>query len=155
MDQLPGRAGQIAALLEQSRPEALGGGLEGRRTKRIAHLAQKQWQMRLKTPPVTTDQFTPTRHLRSGLAIKAIGNCRRIDRSIRLSKGRQAAHAHSTMPAKKPPHPNQQDQSRRRGDVTMIISERFQDMHSLAIRTVFWRWDLPLMLLFGILLGGQ
>ena len=63
MDELVGRAGQFAALMEQLPPEPLSRGLEGDRAKRVAHLAQQHRQMRLETPPVTPDEFTPTRYL--------------------------------------------------------------------------------------------
>ena len=63
MDELASRTGQVAALMEQLPPEPLSRGLEGERAKRVAHLAQQQGQMRLETPPVTPDEFTPTRYL--------------------------------------------------------------------------------------------
>jgi hypothetical protein len=55
MDQLARRIGQIAAVTQQLPPETHGGGLERHRTKRVAHLAQQQRQMRLKTSPINSD----------------------------------------------------------------------------------------------------
>ncbi len=66
MNELPGRTGQIAALLKQA-PEALGAGLERQRAKGIAHLAQQHWQMPLKASPVTLNE--PARALNFGTSL--------------------------------------------------------------------------------------
>ena len=63
--------------------------------------------------------------------------------------------AENPMPAEEAPHPNPQDQGRGGADVTMIISQPFQGVRPVAIGTVFWRRHLPVILLLGILLGGQ
>jgi hypothetical protein len=42
MDQLPRRAAQIAASLDQLVPEVFGRGLQRQRTKRVADLSQQQ-----------------------------------------------------------------------------------------------------------------
>ena len=72
MDELARRTGQIAATLQQLPPEALGRGLERHRTKRVADLPHQRRQMRLKSPPVTADEFAPTRYLRRGLAVEPL-----------------------------------------------------------------------------------
>ena len=137
--------GQIAAMTQQLPPETCGGGL-----------AQQQRQMRLKTSPINSDQFAPALNLRTIiLAIKPSGNGRRIDRPIRLRKLRQADDADATVPTQKPAHPNQQNQRRGGGDITVVISQPFQDVRLLAIGTVLRRLDLLVILLFAILFGGQ
>src|SRR5207249_1019684 len=155
MNELARRTGQLPAVLEQLRPELFGRRLERHRTEGITHLPQQHRQVRFKTTPVTPDEFSPTRHLRRGLAIKAGGDRRRVDRPIWLSKLRQTAYAHPTMPAQEPSHPDQQDQRGGGGYVTVVVSQCFQGARPLAIGTVFRRLDLLVMVLLGILLGGQ
>ena len=155
MDEWPRRPGQIATMREPLPPEALRGGWERPRTQRVAHPPQPHRQMRFNTLPVTPDAFTPTRHLRYGVAIKAGGYRRRIDRPIRLGKFRRAAHAHPPMPAQEPAPPDRQDQRRGGGEVTVVIGQRFQRVRPLAIGAVSRRPDLPVRLRFGLRFGGQ
>ena len=89
------------------------------------------------------------------MTVKTIGDGRRVDRPVRLGKVRQATNADVTVPAEKAPDPNPQHQRGRGADIPMVIAQRFQGQGTAAIRTVLWRRDLILIILFGILLGGQ
>src|ERR1035438_1321810 len=107
MDEFPRRSGQVAAMTQQLPPKALRRGLEGHRTKRVAHLAQQHRQMHFKTPPINSDQLAPALDFgTSVLTVKPSSDSRGVNRSIRLGKGRQTTHAHATKPAEEPPHPN-------------------------------------------------
>ena len=155
MDELARPRGQVAAALEQLTPEASGRGLERQWTKRVADLSHEHQQMRLKSPPVTADEFAPTRYLGRSLAVKPLRNGRGVDRPIRLRELRQATDADVTVPAPEAPDPNPQHQCGRAGDITMVIAECFQAMRAQTIGTSFRRTDLPLIVLLGILFGGQ
>lgn len=155
MNELVRRRGQIAAPLKQLAPQASGRRLERQRTKRVADPPHQCWQVPLKSPPITTDEFVPTRYLWRGLAVKTLGDGRRVDRPIRLRKLRQTTDADATMPTPEPPNPNPQHHRGRRADIPMVITQRFQGQSLVAVGTVFWRRDLMLMILFGILFGGQ
>ena len=156
MDELTCRIGQITAALQQLPPEALSRGAERHRTERIAHLPQQRWQMRFKTAPILSDQQTPPLHFGTGgLTVEAGSNRRGVHHPIRLRKGRQTTHADPTVPTPKTPHPNPQHQGCGGADVTMIISQPFQGVRSLAVGAVFRPRDLPVIFLLGILFGGQ
>ena len=156
MDQLARRLGQMAAVTQQLPPEPGGAGLERHRTKSVAHLTQQHGQMIFKPLPIAVNELAPALHLRPRvLALKPGGDGRGVDRPIGLGKGRQTTHAHATDPAEEASHPNQQDQRRGGGDEPLIISQRFQNVRPLAIGAVFRRPDLLVILLLGILFGGQ
>ena len=127
MNELNRRTGQIATSPDQLTPEVLGLGLERHRPESVAHLPQQHWQMRGKTPPVNLDQLAPALYFRAGeLLVETRGDGRGVDRSIRLRKLRQAAHADTAMPAEETPDENPQDHGSGGADIAPIISQSLQ-----------------------------
>src|SRR5450631_1397625 len=153
MNELPCRTGQITALLKQLPPEALGGGLERQRAKGVAHLAQQHRQMPLKASPVTLNELAGALNFGTSLlAVKPSRDSGGVNRPIGLGKRGQTTHADSAVPTAKAPNPNPQKQSRSGADVTVVIGQGLQDVRMLAVGTVFRRRNLPMILVFCILL---
>ena len=105
--------------------------------------------------PVTLNEAHPARGLVGSFAVETVRHSGRIHRPVGLRKLRQATDSYPASSAEKTPHPDQQNQDRRRRDVALIVSQRLQGVCLPAIRAVIWGPDLLVILLLGILFRGQ